>query len=78
MSDGLYKKFEVSRLDGQDRRMGDKHFDCHHFVLDITHDKFAAAALRAYAQECQSEFPELACDLEGMALINDRFHKRIT
>lgn len=41
---GIYNKYAVTRRD-----FSDKHTDCHYFVLDLVHDKFAAAALRAYA-----------------------------
>ena len=59
---GLYRKFEVNRTDGSDAP-GGKHHGCEYFVLDITHDKFAAPALLAYADACESEYPELATDL---------------
>jgi hypothetical protein len=59
---GLYCKFTVERRDGQsapDR----KHDGCVYFVLDLTHDKYAGAALRAYADACEAEYPLLAEDL---------------
>lgn len=59
---GVYRKFKVTRTDGSHRR-GGKHEGCAYFVLDLTHDKFADAALRAYAKACEKEFPELARDL---------------
>lgn len=59
---GLYRKFEVNRTDGSDAP-GGKHHGCEYFVLDTTHDKFAAPALLAYANACESEYPELAADL---------------
>ena len=59
---GLYEKFIVRRMDGSSSR-GRKHADCEYFVLDLMHDKFAAAALKAYADACAEEFPLLAADL---------------
>lgn len=40
-----------------------KHEKCEYFVLDLHHDKFSYAALKAYEQACRSEYPELAKDL---------------
>jgi hypothetical protein len=62
---GLYGKFNVSRTDGTDRP-GSKHDGCRYFVLDVTHDKFASAALLAYAKACADEFPDLARDLHAL------------
>jgi hypothetical protein len=59
---GLYNKFEVKRVDGKDNP-GEKHHGCEYFVLDVTHDKFAAVALVAYANACASEYPELSKEL---------------
>ena len=59
---GLYDKFHVMRMDGQDMP-GEKHDGCQYFVLDMTHDKHAPAAIRAYAESCCVEFPLLAADL---------------
>lgn len=59
---GLYRKFNVTRADGKSAE-GGKHFGCEYFVLDLTHDKHALAALRAYRDSCSSEFPQLARDL---------------
>ena len=59
---GLYNKFTVTRNDGSSDP-GGKHFGCEYFVLDLTHDKHAAAALRAYAESCAAEYPLLAADL---------------
>lgn len=56
---GLYDKFIVQRTDGKSEP-GQKHHDCEYFVLDLTHDKHAAAALRAYADSCAEEYPMLA------------------
>jgi hypothetical protein len=59
---GLYNKFFVERTDGTGAP-GGKHHGCEYFVLDLTHDKFAKAALAAYANACRSEYPLLAADL---------------
>ena len=59
---GLYNKFEVRRVDGSSEP-GGKHHWCEYFVLDLTHDKHAGAALLAYADSCEAEYPLLARDL---------------
>ncbi|WP_175806627.1 hypothetical protein [Burkholderia cenocepacia] len=59
---GLYRKFDVRRTDGSDAP-GGKHHDCEYFVLDMNHDGYARAALRAYVRACTAEFPVLAADL---------------
>lgn len=59
---GLFRKFHVRRVDGSDEP-GGKHFGCNYFVLDLTHDQHAPAAMRAYAQSCQETHPELAQDI---------------
>lgn len=61
---GLYGKFYVSRVDGSGLP-GGKHDGCDYFVLDLTHDKHAASALRAYADSCAAEYPLLAADLRA-------------
>lgn len=58
---GLYRKYHVERVNDPDG----KHRDCEYFVLDLVHDKFAAAALRAYADACASEYPALAAGLRA-------------
>jgi len=65
---GLYRKYSVRRL-GDKRR---KHADCEYYVLDLHHDPFAAAALRAYAKACFHEFPQLAEDLTFKAFNSER------
>ena len=60
---GLYPKFIVSRTDGQDQMPGHKHYKCRYFVLDLDHDPYAEAAIKAYAKACDKEYPELARDL---------------
>jgi hypothetical protein len=59
---GLYRKYSVHRLDGRDR-WGQKHHGCEYFVLDLTHDPYAIAAVRAYADSCKADYPALAADL---------------
>lgn len=59
---GLFNKFLVRRVDGQDQP-GCKHYRCRYFVLDVDHDKWAPAALGAYAIACREEAPKLAQDL---------------
>lgn len=63
---GLYRKFKVSRTDGTSRK-GKKHCGCRYFVIDVDHDKFARAALGAYAEACKQEYPALAQDLGSFA-----------
>lgn len=63
---GLYSKYIVRSTDGS-FGPGVKHEHCNYFVLDIRHDKHAAAALRAYADSCEMEFPVLAADLRIQA-----------
>ena len=59
---GLYRKYRVERVDGSKR-----HEHCAYFVLDLTHDKYADAALEAYANACAAECPVLAQELmEGI------------
>ena len=62
---GIYNKFTVTRNDGQSER-GKKHDGCAYFVLDIDHDKHAHAALQAYADSCESEYPQLAADVRAI------------
>ncbi len=59
---GLHRKFIVKREDGADKP-GGKHDGCLYFVLDLTHDEHALLAIRAYAESCRNEQPELADDL---------------
>ena len=66
--EGLYRKYEVRRLGGTPG----KHDDCEFFVLDWNHDPFAIPAARAYADACQTEYPELAEDLRLMVDIWER------
>lgn len=59
---GIYDKYIVNRTDGRDG-IGDKHDCCDYFVLDLTHDKHAIPALKAYAESCEEEYPNLHNDL---------------
>lgn len=59
---GLYNKYTVRRSDGTSEA-GEKHEHCSYFVIDLNHDKYAKAALLAYAEACAEEFPLLAEDL---------------
>lgn len=61
-TEGLFGKFNVSRVDGRDQPGGDKE-DAVYFVLDIRHDWYAREALRKYATEALVEYPKLAIDL---------------
>jgi hypothetical protein len=61
---GLFRKFDVRRVDGSDRP-GGKHEGCRYYVLDLDHDQHAPAAMRTYAAECKSTHPQLAADIEA-------------
>ena len=61
---GLYKKYIVSRTDGQSDT-GQKHEDCEYFVLDLTHDIHALVAYQAYADSCRKGLPRLADDIDA-------------
>jgi len=61
---GLYTKFEVHRTDGTDAP-GGKHHGCDYFVLDVTHDKCAPAALAVYAAAVEGTHPQLAADMRS-------------
>lgn len=68
-SRGLYNKFNVTRTDGSSEP-GGKHDGCEFFVLDLTHDKHAKAALLAYAKSCCLEYPLLSEDLRIKAILD--------
>ncbi|WLE60268.1 hypothetical protein GIY62_06295 [Burkholderia plantarii] len=61
-SQGLYRKYEVKRADGSDAP-GGKHHGCEFFVLDLTHDAHAPAAMIAYARSAAASHPQLAADI---------------
>lgn len=58
--DRLYQKFRVERTDPMAQA---RHWNCVHFVLDLTHDPHALSAALAYAQACEAIQPGLASDL---------------
>lgn len=62
MTDGLYQKFRVERVDGGDLP-GGKHSQCCYFVLDLTCDPSAIPAIKAYAAACAAGDPALAAHL---------------
>jgi len=62
-SRGIYHKFVVTRTDGSSAP-GGKHEACAYFVLDCDHDPHAKVALKAYADSCRAEYPQLARDLD--------------
>lgn len=64
-------KFVVRRSNGSSRK-GKKHHGCEYFVLDINHDPFATAALKAYAVACSQAYPQLAKGLETLIVKNIR------
>ena len=59
---GVFRKFDVRRVDGSDQP-GGKHFGCEYFVLDMAHDQYAKDAIRAYAEACKATYPTLSSDL---------------
>ena len=63
----LHNKFTVIRNDGQDQE-GTKHANCEYFVLDLTHDYHARAAIEAYVNSCETQYPLLAKDLRDRYL----------
>jgi hypothetical protein len=66
---GLRQRYSVIRLDGSSA-LGGKHENCDYFVLDLQHDAFAKAALRAYAAAARADFPNLAEDLTAKYGLN--------
>lgn len=69
---GLYNKFMVRRPDGRDLPGGDRQH-AEYFVLDLSYDKHANAAILAYWESLKQagEYPELAEDLYERYLRND-------
>lgn len=59
---GIFRKFEVRRVDGSDAPRG-KHYGCRYFVIDMDHDAHAPAALGSYGRSCADSHPELSADL---------------
>ena len=70
---GVYPKFIVIRSDGRDQGTDDgweeegDRVDAQYFVLDFIYDPHAHAAMRAYADSCEDEYPHLAADLRRLA-----------
>lgn len=65
---GLYKKFNVTRVDGTDQK-GGKHEGCHYLVLDLDHDPIARTAAIAYANEAhKAGYNDLSADIENLVL----------
>ena len=60
---GLYQKYLVTRTDGNPTG---KHERCFYFVLDTIHDPFAIPALKAYADACREEYPQLAKGIDAL------------
>ena len=61
---GMFRKFEVRRVDGSDEP-GGKHHGCRYFVLDLDHDPHAAAAMAAYGQACKETHPALSAEISA-------------
>lgn len=59
---GVFRKFEVYRVDGSSAK-GRKHFGCEYFVLDLSHDPHAAAAMTVYGQSCAKTHPVLSAQI---------------
>lgn len=68
----VYGKFHVERTDGRSAP-GEKHDGCEYFVLDITHDPAAKAALNAYAEAIHKTHPQLASDIRRQWLTGWRY-----
>lgn len=64
---GYYEKFNVSRKDGRDLPGGDR-IGASYFVLDLTNDPYALAALNAYVEASDKVLPALAADLRATFL----------
>ena len=64
---GLYQKFNVTRTDGSDSP-GERNHGHRYLVLDLDKlatDAHAKAAVIAYAESCEDDYPQLAADLRG-------------
>lgn len=60
---GLFRKYEVQRVDGRDLIGGDRH-GADYFVLDLTHDPIARAAALMYAAMAEHDgYRTLALDI---------------
>ena len=58
---GMERRYRVEKINDPTG----KHAKCWFFVLDPHHDPHALVALRAYADSCRAEFPQLADDIEA-------------
>ena len=58
-SRGLYRKYHVARVDGEDLP-GRRKDNARYFVLDIGNDPHARKALETYIESLGSEFPDFA------------------
>lgn len=61
---GIFRKFDVLRVDGSDAP-GGKHHGCRYFVLDMDHDVHAGQALAAYTESCRFSHHKLSDELRG-------------
>jgi hypothetical protein len=64
---GIYQKFDVVRTDGSDQP-GRHNHGHRYFVLDLDKlatDPHAKAAITAYAESCEDDYPLLAADLRS-------------
>ena len=68
----IYRKFNVTRTDGE-HEQGKKHDGCAYWVLDVTHDPYAAAALQAYADACCVTHPTLGDDIARLLSSADAY-----
>ncbi|RFP32461.1 hypothetical protein D0T21_09690 [Duganella sp. BJB476] len=59
---GMFRKFDVRRVDGSDAP-GGKHHGCRYFVLDMDHDMHAGPALAAYAESCRASHHALSDEM---------------
>lgn len=59
---GLYRKFDVRRVDGRDAPGGDRE-GAEYIVLDLTYDEHARTAALAYASAIQPDYPNVAADI---------------
>lgn len=71
MSEGLFEKYKVQRVDDRDQP-GEKHYRCALFVLDLTHDPWARYAAQRYAHWIESENPQLAQDIRNLIVVLER------
>lgn len=59
---GIYRKFDVRRVDGRDAPGGDRE-GAEYIVLDLTYDEHARTAALAYASAIQPDYPNAAADI---------------